>query len=132
MRVLPVKIFDGTTAVFLEDNNEAYFLINSEHPAFEGKTIERNIPNGIRALLDIEYRDISDGTKLLEDIKNSTRININSINQGSNWRYEIPMGRRIGWEGGMPGAGISVDAKHLVIVVKANTQDVVTAFPAIL
>lgn len=71
MRIMPVKIFDGSTAVYIEDDTEAYFMINSEHPAFEGKTVERVVPNEIRALLDIEYRDISDGTKLIEDIQSS-------------------------------------------------------------
>ena len=83
MRIIPAKIFDGSTAVFVEDENEAYFVINTKHRAFEGITIEREVPNEIRALLDIDYRDISDGTKLLDDIQSSGQVSISSVNNSA-------------------------------------------------
>lgn len=80
MKILPVQIFDGTTAIYLDDGIEKYFLIESDHAAFKGKTIEKVVPNEIRVLLDIEYRDLSDGTKVLEDIQSSGQVSITSTN----------------------------------------------------
>jgi hypothetical protein len=62
------------------------------------------------------------------------RVTENSLTptiQNGNHRYEIPMGRRIGFVGGRGGTAAGhPEATYLVIVVKPNGQhDIVTAFP---
>ncbi len=46
-----------------------------------------------------------------------------------NWNYVIDLEKRVGWEGGYNGAGQWVDAEKILIAVKPNTIEVVTAFP---
>lgn len=82
LKVLPVKIFDGTTAVYLEDDTVAYFIINTNHRAFTGKTIDRFIPNEVNALLDINYRDITDIQKVKEDIGASSEVYLSEYATG--------------------------------------------------
>lgn len=80
--ILPVKIFDGTTAIFYDDGNDKYFIINSSHRAFQGKVIQRVIPNNVLNLLSVNYRDITDGSKVLEDIQSNNLISLTSIDGG--------------------------------------------------
>jgi len=45
--------------------------------------------------------------------------------------FIVPMGGRIGWEGGKNGVGILTDVTDVLIVVKKGTQDVVSSYPII-
>jgi len=49
--------------------------------------------------------------------------------QGNRMVYHIDMGRRIGYEGGQPGAAAGYPALHRVRIVVQNNNEVITAFP---
>ena len=80
--ILPVEIFDGTTAVYYDDGVDKYFIINSTHRAFVGKTVERKVSNDILQLLTINYRDITDGAKVLEDVQSSNLVSLTTLDDG--------------------------------------------------
>jgi hypothetical protein len=49
--------------------------------------------------------------------------------QGNRMVYHIDMGRRIGHEGGQPGAAAGYPALHRVRIVVQNNNEIITAFP---
>jgi hypothetical protein len=50
-----------------------------------------------------------------------------TIQPNGNYRYVIPMGRNVGWQGGAAGDGHAL--YNIRIVVQPGTNKVVTAFP---
>ncbi len=75
LKIMPVKIIDGSIAVYIDDGTEQYFVTNSEYEAFDDFIEQLPVPQQITKLLEVNYRDIEDKTKVYEDILGHSSIN---------------------------------------------------------
>lgn len=81
--IFPVKIYDGTIAIYYADENDEYLAISSESRILQNEEgnlsndeIRSKVPSVVEALINVNYRDITDGQIILEDIRSDNNVRI--------------------------------------------------------
>lgn len=84
---LPVNLFDGSVAIEYSDGDQTIYVIETDDERLLSISNQELVPSKIQGLLEIDYRNIEDGNKVIEDITNSEGYNLHNV--GSSGTYKL-------------------------------------------